>query len=94
MIAQSKSYAPPAAVRYGTVRGLTASTLKCSPGTDSMLSQRYAEFRLISTGKQVWVLDPSTAAAEGGHPQFLDARDGDGTLDGNNLIFPSGCTLP
>ncbi len=58
---QALIYEPPAAVRYGTVRGLTASTLKCSPGGDHALSAQYAEF---GTGQSDpthrWWGDPGT----------------------------------
>ncbi len=84
MAIQLKSYVPPAAVRYGTVRGLTASTLKCSPGTDQALSsQSWAEFADGNWHVNRFTIDPN------GNNNFADvfpSRDAAG-----ELVVPDGC---
>ena len=37
------AYEAPTVVRYGTVAGLTSSTLKCSPGADDLGGKDYFE---------------------------------------------------
>ena len=80
---QNSSYEAPAAVRYGTVRGLTASTLKCSPGGDHALSTPYAEF---ATGES----DPAHhwVGAPGSPLNFSASRDA-----GGEFIDYDGCTV-
>ncbi len=77
----TKSYEPPAAVRYGTVRGLTASTLKCSPGGDHALSTPYAEF---GTGQS----DPTHHWLGGGPLHGSPSRDSSGAY-----IPYDGCSM-
>ena len=83
---QSNSYEAPVAVRYGTVRGLTASTLKCSPGGDHALSAQYAEFATGGTDPtHPWVGDPDSLLADS--PNFFASRDAAG-----DPIPYDGCT--
>ena len=85
---QTKSYEPPTAVRYGTVRGLTASMLKCSPGGDAQLSAQYAEFKTV-TGSG----DPASHRWWGVPDTLVDTSDnGFASRDGDGVyIHYDGC---
>ena len=59
------TYASPELTRYGTIEALTASSIKCTPGTDSLISAHtHSHFTNQSTGEDVW--DPALDDGDSG----------------------------
>ena len=67
------TYASPELVQFGSIEALTASAIKCTPGTDTLISAHtHSELTDTSTGETFW--DPP-----------LDAGDAPGSDNCTNL---------